>query len=668
MPKNWLAGLRKKLLLIGVTPLLALGAISQFNRVEIIHLSDELSNALDIHSKLSELLGEMDASTHALGRWIWISYGMYGEAEAKNRFAHRASDEIQHFDKTRTAFHSIAQDPETKELIKIIDQEWSLARPAAEEAIHKLLEEESVNRQAAFEIMQKKLIPHLLPMTAQFQKMKLASAEAMAKRSTESKALAAHVIWLTSIIVIITTTILGVLVYRLTTHVPKSLAEVATKISKGANNVGTTVVELTSTSQDLMRSTTDQASALEQTAAAAQEIASMVKRSAELAKDADHTSQDSRQYAENGNSIVSKMIQSMELIRSSNENVAAMMTESNQKVSSILAMIENVGKKTQIINDIVFQTKLLSFNASVEAARAGEQGKGFAVVAEEIGVLAQNSGVAASEINQLLHDSLTSVTAIVEKTKESVAAVVSGAESAVREGTQVARDCGKVLEDIVKSSIRVSEMVSSISNANQESSHGVDEILRALHQLDHASHLNVNVADNCIRSSDGLSQQIVILREASTILSMFVDGVSNVSSFEWKEAYLLGITAMDDEHLVLVDKINHLAACFAGRPTEVKEAFQALASYAVEHFQHEEAYMKRIHYPEFDAHCEIHQKLLAQVSSLGEKALSKRAEPMELMTFLNDWLLKHILGTDMKYARFSKAPEKSAAVTRSRPS
>ena len=61
--------------------------------------------------------------------------------------------------------------------------------------------------------------------------------------------------------------------------------------------------------------------------------------------------------------------------------------ESNKEIQEIVKVIAEIGNKTKVINDIVFQTKLLSFNASVEAARAGENGKGFAVVAEEVGKL-----------------------------------------------------------------------------------------------------------------------------------------------------------------------------------------------------------------------------------------------------------------------------------------
>ena len=78
----------------------------------------------------------------------------------------------------------------------------------------------------------------------------------------------------------------------------------------------------------------------------------------------------------------------------------------------ILGYIKSIEEKTKVINDIVFQTKLLSFNASVEAARAGEQGKGFAVVAEEVGNLATMSGTSAEEISKLLESSISHIESI----------------------------------------------------------------------------------------------------------------------------------------------------------------------------------------------------------------------------------------------------------------
>ena len=79
-------------------------------------------------------------------------------------------------------------------------------------------------------------------------------------------------------------------------------------------------------------------------------------------------------------------------------------SESTEDLDSINNSIRGI-QKTQVINDIVFQTQLLSFNASIEAAKAGVHGKGFSVVAEEVGKLAVLSGTAASEISEILKES-----------------------------------------------------------------------------------------------------------------------------------------------------------------------------------------------------------------------------------------------------------------------
>lgn len=101
------------------------------------------------------------------------------------------------------------------------------------------------------------------------------------------------------------------------------------------------------------------------------------------------------------------MIHSITEISESNDRIMSQVADGNRKISEIVQVISEIGNKTKVINDIVFQTKLLSFNASVEAARAGEHGKGFAVVAEEVGNLAQMSGNAAKEISDMLNGSVS---------------------------------------------------------------------------------------------------------------------------------------------------------------------------------------------------------------------------------------------------------------------
>lgn len=137
---------------------------------------------------------------------------------------------------------------------------------------------------------------------------------------------------------------------------------------------------------------------------------------------------------------------------------------------------------------IVFQTKLLSFNASVEAARAGEHGKGFAVVAEEMGNLAKASGSAAKEIETIL-------TSSVEKTKLQIERVTNELE-------RVAEDTIKAIEVVSKKTVEISSSFAKltdysknteaksqeISSATNEQRIGVSEISKSLQNLEASSH------------------------------------------------------------------------------------------------------------------------------------------------------------------------------------
>lgn len=130
-------------------------------------------------------------------------------------------------------------------------------------------------------------------------------------------------------------------------------------------------------------------------------------------------------------------------------------------------MILEIAEKTKVINEIVFQTKLLSFNASVEAARAGEQGKGFAVVAEEVGNLATMSGNAAQDISNMLGESTAKVQEIVRQTKEEMSRLTTQSKNDVENGIKVARDCDVVLNEIVKNVNHVDQLVREITEASK---------------------------------------------------------------------------------------------------------------------------------------------------------------------------------------------------------
>lgn len=304
------------------------------------------------------------------------------------------------------------------------------------------------------------------------------------------------------------------------------LSELANNLSGTAEEVAAMSAQIASTSTQLNSGVSEQAAALEETSASMEEMSAMVSRNAENAMKSQGVANGSQQNAEKGKSVVNDMIQSIEQIDQSNNEIMVQVEESNRQMSEIAKLIADIGNKTKVINEIVFQTKLLSFNASVEAARAGEHGKGFAVVAEEVGNLAQMSGTAASEITQILEKSISRVESIVDETKSKVETLMNSGREKVASGTQVARQCGEVLDEIVDGALNVSQMVSEISAGSQEQSRGVIEINKAMIQLNQITNQNTAASQESSAAAERLARQATQLRASVQMLKNTLEGQS----------------------------------------------------------------------------------------------------------------------------------------------
>lgn len=127
--------------------------------------------------------------------------------------------------------------------------------------------------------------------------------------------------------------------------------------------------------------------------------------------------------------------------------------------------------------------------------------------------------------------------------------------------------------------------------------------------------------------------------------------------FDWKDSYQTGIVKIDDQHRKLVDYLNELYdAMKAGEgKNALEKVFKGLLDYTKTHFAAEEGLMKLYRYPDYAAHKDVHDKLAAHVQHLYQQFQAGTiASPIQITNFLKDWLNKHILGTDQKYAPFLK--------------
>lgn len=306
--------------------------------------------------------------------------------------------------------------------------------------------------------------------------------------------------------------------------ISKSVAKVTETLAVNAEEVSDASHKIASSSTELSETATEQAAALQETVAAVDEISAMVEKNAEAAQKSKQVSQESREAANKGREIVSNMIVAIQDIDRSNDEISNQMGESNRQLQEITKLINDISNKTKVINEIVFQTKLLSFNASVEAARAGEAGKGFAVVAEEVGNLAQMSGNAAKEISSLLEESVQKVNKIVSESKTKVDRLMANSKEKVIHGSRTAEECNNSLDEIMSQVQTVDSLVSEIAVASQEQSTGIREVSRAMGQMEQATQQNSAVANATSVAGEQIRAQSDVLNSLVTDLSYIVSG------------------------------------------------------------------------------------------------------------------------------------------------
>lgn len=324
-----------------------------------------------------------------------------------------------------------------------------------------------------------------------------------------------------SVIGIFSTLLLAFLILRaLTTVIDKLISQ----LRDNSTQVSAAARQIASSSEELSVAATEQAASLEETASSIEEMNSMVQRNAENASSTSNLASNTSESANKGKKVMEEMLTAIDDINKSNANIMDSITESNQKISEIIQVISEIGNKTKVINDIVFQTKLLSFNASVEAARAGEHGKGFAVVAEEVGSLAAMSGTAANEIAAMLEESIAKVENIVNESRQKVEHLIRDGKTKVEFGNQKAKECNVVLDEIVTKIKDVNLMSTEISSASNEQAKGVQEISKAMEQLDQVTQTNASTSEEAASAAEQLSAQSESLQNIVDVLVETIKG------------------------------------------------------------------------------------------------------------------------------------------------
>jgi methyl-accepting chemotaxis protein len=318
--------------------------------------------------------------------------------------------------------------------------------------------------------------------------------------------------------------VFGVMAFGFANHLAKQLLGITLQISNASSTVSLGSESLSTSAVDLSGSVQIQASAVQETASSLEEISAMIRRNSDNASNAKESTIASLNSVKNGQQSVGNMLAAMNEINNNNNAFNEFMVKNSEELGQIANVITNISEKTKVINDIVFQTKLLSFNASVEAARAGEQGKGFSVVAEEVGNLAEMSGNAASEIKSLLDDSIIKVNSIVLTTKVEVEKLVNAGKDKIQAGVKRAHECDSALNEINTTVSSVESLVSEVADASGEQSQGIDEVNKAMGLIDNAVNQNTAATKNVAESATSVLELSTSIKNISLELSILVSG------------------------------------------------------------------------------------------------------------------------------------------------
>ena len=409
-------------------------------------------------------------------------------------------------------------------------------------------------------------------------------------------------------------------------------------------------------SRSLSQSSTEQAQAIETSVSSVEEMNSTINSNAEFATQAKYATENGVETTKNGIETLNNVISAIEGISKNSSDVIQELQTTNREVSEIVRVIEEIESKTQVINDIVFQTKLLSFNASVEAARAGEHGKGFAVVAEEIGNLSSVSGQAAKEISTLLNEGVSKIKKIVSDSNQKANSLSKEANQKIESSKSVIIESKEVLDNILKNAENIKLMVSEIAVASTQQSSTIHEISSAFSQISQATGQNTDSAESSTLQSEILKRQSEKLAVVIQDFVAFIEGDHfEITVFSWSNLYQLNVSSMDEEHRTLIEKMNSfLLSLNSNNHAQITAAFNDLAGFTVKHFQDEEEYMESINFPDLDNHKKIHKDLIEKVLNYKEGLAKGKLNKQVISNFLKNWLALHIVGQDKKYAIHSR--------------
>ncbi|HAR41943.1 MAG TPA: hypothetical protein DCS07_04825, partial [Bdellovibrionales bacterium] len=440
---KWFRGLRGKLLLMVALPMVILGGVVFFSLSGLSKVGNNVEELGKSRIPITAEVGALRTMLNASLRYAWKAAAQR-DAKRTKEAAETAREKMKSLEESMAGIGKMNTNDRTKELLALAASEWKILKKALEESY-------ALEQQEAIKLLNEKADEPAAKLTEALREVDSISESRnneIIKASLDTRNQVERLVYVATLVGVLALLVFGL---SLAASLARTLTKIAGSLESGADEVASAAAEISATSEELSASATEQAASLQETSSSVEEMNAMVNKNSDNANKSRDVANESLTSANNGKQVVEDMIHAVEEINQSNGDIMTQIEQSNQQISDIVKVIAEIGNKTKVINDIVFQTKLLSFNASVEAARAGEHGKGFAVVASEVGKLAERSKLAAGEISTL--------------SKRSV---------------DVAEKAGAMLQSMVPDIQKTAELVQEISVASREQDTGTQQINQAI--------------------------------------------------------------------------------------------------------------------------------------------------------------------------------------------
>jgi methyl-accepting chemotaxis protein len=455
-------------LLGGFATLIALVALLSCGAFFVIsNLTGDLERAASVTARKEYLAGDVNAAASQISS---IEKGavlasVLGDKTLSDATLRQFNEPANRLRKGLADLRAMAANGQTISLLETLEREASSVSATHEELL------QSMQRQqldAALAIFAQKVQPRLEEIGRAAANL-VNEQNADLAAASEAASVKSGRLRILTIAFMLIATLVGGGVFWIVTHTNTTLRVMTERLSDSAEHVASAASQVSGASHALAEGATEQAASLEETSSSTEEIASITRKNADSAQQVAGLMQNTEASAKEVTQTLDQMVEQMKQIDSSSNKIARII---------------------KVIDEIAFQTNILALNAAVEAARAGEAGLGFAVVADEVRNLAQRCAQAARDTAELIEESIAT-----SHDGNSRLDLMAGA-----------------VRSMTGNSTRVKTLVDEVNVGSQEQSRGMDQIARAVTQMQQVTQRTAAGAEQSASSGTELSSHASVLR------------------------------------------------------------------------------------------------------------------------------------------------------------